>query len=306
MDETARKLYEFYPADRKQDFYVAYLYLRHMENFLYQVYRLLGMKAAEPVHPAGPAVDDLLAGYARQIAECAPRRETNIYHGKVMKHADARKLVTLDAPVSFEAPERVVPFAIARSVVMENPGAIAVGRCPCRAVKPDPCLPPGEQDVCLIMGDPFASFAAANNPNYRACSRDEALRVLEKAHARGDVHTAYFKKEMGGRMMALCNCCRCCCTGMVMWNRLNGAIPFLAPSGYTAAVSEDCTGCGACADRCPFYAIAMDGETGRAVVNVAKCMGCGVCEGACAADAVALVRDGSKGEPLDVDALARG
>lgn len=305
LDKSVDDLFNFYSPEDKQNFFVAYLYLKHMDHFAYSVLQTLGMPTAEPRDHPGPSVDAMLRSYVKQIAMLAPGRDTNIYHGKVLMHDDARKLVSLNVPVSYRVPERVVPFKIARDVILENPGAMAVGICACRQNQPKPCVPESEMEACLIMGDPFASFIADNNPRFRKCTKEDALTVLEKARARGDVHTAYFKKEMGNRLMAICNCCSCCCMGMVMWNRLKGAVPFLAPSGYAAEVSEDCTGCGVCADICPFKAITIDEGTGRAAVDNAVCMGCGVCQDACSAGGIRLRKDPAKGEPLDIDLLSK-
>jgi ferredoxin len=94
---------------------------------------------------------------------------------------------------------------------------------------------------------------------------------------------------------------------MRMWNMLEGAVPYLAPSGYSTTVGGECTGCGACAEPkgCPFHAITLDEAAGRAVIDHEKCMGCGACRRTCAAGALSLRLDPSKGEPLDVEALTR-
>ncbi len=302
--DSLKGLYDFYSPDEKNDFFVAYLYLKHMDRFMFNTLKTLGMETAEPEWEDNESLDEMLSTYVWQIAEKAPSPETNIYHGKVLKLEDARKMVTLDIGVDIDVPERVVPFKIARNVVIENPDAIAVGRCPCRKNQKEPCVSEEEQELCIIIGDPFAAFIAENNPDFRKCSQEEAVAIMEKAHRRGDVQTAYFKKEFRERLMAICNCCSCCCMGMVMWNRLNGAVPFLASSGYVSVVSEDCTGCGACADgACPFYAISLDESQGKAFIDTAKCMGCGVCEDICPEKALKLEPNPDRGDPLDLDML---
>jgi len=57
-------------------------------------------------------------------------------------------------------------------------------------------------------------------------------------------------------------------------------VPFLAFSGNSMAVSDDCTGCGLCAEPkgCPFHAIHMNEDATRAVIDPARCMGCSACE----------------------------
>ncbi len=77
----------------------------------------------------------------------------------------------------------------------------------------------------------------------------------------------------------------------------------MVSSGFVACIDKDnCSGCGICEDACPFGAMQLQDEI--AAVDRDKCMGCGVCEGQCAYEAIALVRDASKPEPLDVRVLA--
>jgi ferredoxin len=304
LSKTLQDLIDYYPTGGHTDFYVAYLYLKHMDQFLYNTRLTLGIPAVMPDNPVDLSVHEMLQSYIRQIAVAAPKRETNIYHGKVMRHNDARKIISLDEAVNIRLPEKVLPFAIARDVVLEGPPSIALGRCACRTSKIDPCVSQDEQELCLIMGDPFASFIADNNPNFRKCARDEAINVLEKAHANGNVHAAYFKKEFAGRLMALCNCCSCCCMGMIMWNRMNGAVPFLEGSGHVAEIPEECDSCEICVNSCPFLALSMD-DSGHVEINTGKCMGCGVCVDRCPSSAISLRRDPERCSPLDIEEIIK-
>jgi heterodisulfide reductase subunit A-like polyferredoxin len=75
--------------------------------------------------------------------------------------------------------------------------------------------------------------------------------------------------------------------------------PMLAASGYVSRVDADlCVGCDACADACQFGALSV--EDGIAAVDPVTCMGCGVCVSQCAHGALSLVRDASRGEPLEM------
>ena len=76
----------------------------------------------------------------------------------------------------------------------------------------------------------------------------------------------------------------------------------LASSGYVCRVDNDtCIGCGICTDFCQFDALSMNGET--VVVDGAECMGCGACIRKCPQEALSLMRDPSKGEPLEIHQL---
>ncbi len=214
------------------------------------------------------------------------------YHGKVLPTELARRIVTLDHEIKRTDLERVIPYPIARDIVLTGPPNVVLLDCPCRAAHESPCQP---TDVCMIVGD--GSFVLDHHPGRsRRIDQAEALAVLQAEHERGHVHTAYFKDACGGRFYAICNCCRCCCGGLEAM--LDYGVPMVASSGYVASVDEwACVGCGDCEAACPFDAITLEP---KATVSWERCMGCGVCEGRCELGAIALVRDQAKGLPLDV------
>jgi len=219
------------------------------------------------------------------------------YHGKVVPLEAANQLVTVNQDVDLGDLEQIVPYVRARDIVLQHPDHIVVLDCACRAIRPNSCLP---LDVCLVIGEPFASFVADHHPRRsRWITSDEAVEILQAEDERGHAHHAFFKDAMLGRFYAICNCCTCCC-GAINTHR-NGT-PLLAASGYVNQVDADlCIGCGLCIDFCPFDALSMDDEV--AVVDAAACMGCGVCAAQCAQEALSLLRDPSKGEPLEIQTL---
>jgi len=264
------------------------------------------MSGGTPKKPAGDLgedIDVMLEAIVQGVAETAASRDTSIYHGKVVKLKDALQLVTQKKNISLEPSETVIPYRQARNIILQNPESIALGECACRAATEDSCLPEGQKDVCLFVGDPHASFIGEFNENFRKISQDQAVAVIEEAHEKNFVHCAYFKKDVGRRFVAICNCCACCCQGMKAWNLFGGAIPVLAPSGYLSEIGEDCNDCGLCAEACGFDAIKLDEDTDHYTVDKDKCMGCAVCEDVCPVEAVSLRREPSKGEPLDLAEL---
>jgi len=245
---------------------------------------------------AGWLLDRLSSGAGEDGAdEGATFADT--YHGKAVPLEQAKQLVTVDEEICLTDLEHVIPYSRARDIVLKNPDHIVVLDCPCRAAREDPCEP---LDVCLIIGEPFASFVADHHPRRsRWIEPHEAVAILEAEDERGHVHHAFFKDAMLERFYAICNCCQCCC-GAMQAHRTG--VPMLAPSGYASRVDDAlCVGCGVCVERCPFDALSL--QDGLAVVDHEACMGCGVCVSACEQDAVELVRDASKGEPLDIRAL---
>lgn len=300
MKDSTKALYEFYAEEDKNDFYHAYIYLKYIEHFIHHVLQTSGLPSKEPAEKLDESLEEMLRATVQHIGETALDVATSIYHGKVVKLEDAIKLVTQKEDLCLLTPEKVIPFKVAKDIILKNPESIAVGICPCRAAQENPCLP---MDVCLFVGDPFASFMAEENPKFRKISQEKAVSILEAEHKRGHVHCAYFKKEMGNRFFAICNCCNCCCIGVRMWNQLEGQVPFLAASGYVAQVSDECNGCADCVDSCQFNNISLDEGGQKAVINSEKCMGCGVCVDICPVGAVSLHREPSKGEPLDIEEL---
>jgi ferredoxin len=219
------------------------------------------------------------------------------YHGKAVPLETAKRLVLIEEEIKIPDLEQVIPYKRARSIVMKNPERIVALECPCRAAMENPCTP---IDVCLIVGDPFASFVREHQPGRsRWITRDEAIQILKAEDERGHVHHAFFKDAMLERFYAICNCCECCCGAMQA--QRNGT-PMLASSGYISQVDEAlCTGCADCVDYCQFGALGVVDGLNR--VDYDTCMGCGVCVGKCPQGALALVRDEAKGVPLEICAL---
>ncbi len=300
MGDSTQELYDMFPPEEKSDFFHAYIYLKYLDHFIHHAFEASGLPSKGPPGELHEDIERLLKMTLQGISEGAADPATNTYHGKVVKLQDAMQLVTQKHDLSLITPETVVPFKAAKDIILKNPGSIALGECACRAASPTPCHP---LDVCLMVGDPMASFIIDQNPKFHRITQEEAVQVLEAEHKRGHVHTAYFKKEMGRRFYFLCNCCGCCCAGVRMWNILGGAIPILAPSGYLARVGEYCNGCGECLEYCQFNALSLDEDRQVVVVDSVKCMGCGVCEDICPVGALTLEKDPSKGEPLDLEAL---
>jgi len=219
------------------------------------------------------------------------------YHGKVVPLESAKQLVMVNENIEIRNLEKVLPYTHARDLIMQNPDHLVALECPCRTSVKNPCLP---LDVCLIVGEPFASFILDHHhQRARPITPSEAVDILSSEDQRGHVHHAFFKDAMLGRFYAICNCCSCCCGAM---NAHQRGTPMLAPSGYTCTVDEAlCIGCGSCQEVCQFFAIRQD--NGTSIVNDQLCMGCGVCVNQCEQSALSLLRDPSRGEPLEIEHL---
>lgn len=226
-------------------------------------------------------------------------RFADTYHGKVMPLESMKRLIRVDRPVRVTVPEQVLPYSIARDIILDNPADLVLLRCPCRATVKNPCLP---LEVCVIVGQPFVDFMLEHHPaKCRRISADEALAVVAAAQKRGNVSHAFFKEAVLGRYYAVCNCCSCCCGAMQAYRQ---GVPMLASSGYVPRVDEEaCVACGLCATVCPFGAVGADAG-GRPLVRAELCMGCGVCAVKCPKQALSLERDATKPAPLEVPEYA--
>ncbi len=283
------------PDFRLFDFLHGYVYLRW--PYLY-------ISIGKGEHPLSQSLAKVSASFNHLFLSLLKRNGTRddsgrktfaeSYHGKVVPLDAATQLVTVQEDVRLENLEQIIPYGQARDIVLKNPGHIVALECPCRASKENACQP---KDVCLIVGEPFASFIKEHHPNRsRWIDSGKSIEILRAEEERGHVHHAFFKDAMLGRIYAICNCCACCCGAMGAQRR---GTPMLASSGYVSIVNEDlCIGCGDCNDYCQFFALSV--SNGFANIKHSTCMGCGMCVTHCPQNALSLTHDPSRGEPLEI------
>ena len=203
-------------------------------------------------------------------------------------------LVRVNQEVPIKNLERILRLDEALDIVYRTGDSILLTECVCRRLQEDPCRP---LEVCMVVGEPFASFVARQQgENCRWITQEEAVEVLEKTEKLGWPHIIFNRDVVGDNFYAICHCCKCCCGGIEAMVKYG--IPALAPSGYIATVNaEGCTACAICQEACPFGGVEVDEV---ATVNWEMCMGCGVCVGRCPNKAISLERDERKGVPMDV------
>lgn len=273
-----------------------------LHGYIYARWPYLYIGLGKGDHPFAKRLHPILQPIAHILPKVEPTETSSGtfadgYHGKVVPTEKAKQLVTIHQEIYIDDLEQVIPYPKARAIILQNPDHIVALECPCRAAKENPCTP---LDVCLIVGEPFASFIREHHPERsRWIEQREAAEILEAERDRGHVSHAFFKDAMLERFYAICNCCECCC-GAMQFHR-NGT-PMLASSGYICKVDDAlCIGCGTCEEKCQFRAVNI--ADGYSVINYDQCMGCGVCVEHCEQGALSLIRDEKKGTPLEIHKL---
>ncbi|PKM73355.1 MAG: hypothetical protein CVU91_05360 [Firmicutes bacterium HGW-Firmicutes-16] len=287
----------------------AQLYLGYIPLYIYYMRSSFNSYLPEPddlVKPEGiefDIVDELVKIAVNDCNSKVGSLMTNSYHAKVLRLEDAEQVVTLTEDLNLgELPKTIMPYEIARDLIIDSPDRIAVIDCVCRRVRGEKgCTP---VDVCIVIGEPWVSWALDRDRymNGRIVTQDEALQILRECHERGNVHAGFFKDSAAGRLYSICNCCPCCCTALLSQNYLTA--PMMAGSGYIAKIDMDkCVNCGLCEKKCNFLAIYRDANN-HVQVNEDLCRGCEACLLACKKDAIKLeLVDSSVLAPLDIKAL---
>ncbi len=175
----------------------------------------------------------------------------------------------------------ILPYQRASDIV-DSAKAWGVIPCICRRQQKlvgKGCQSPAEN--CLVYAPVEGAFDRSQS--VRAISKEEALQVLRQAEEAGLVHTTMNHQAPADY---ICNCCPCCC-GVLRGLTEFGQPAAVAHSGFQATVDAVlCTGCGACAARCPTGALSLQNDV--SIVHVQRCIGCGLCVAACPSDALSL------------------
>ena len=158
-----------------------------------------------------------------------------------------------------------------------------------KAFRSSECICRRQQDhigrKCDFPSDLCLNFSLHERPPRPGdISKEEALEALDRAEKIGLVHTVSNVIE---GIWYVCNCCGCCCAilrGIAEFGVENS----VAQANYYAVIDENqCTGCGACENRC--YVKAVTVVDGLAQVQREKCLGCGLCVTGCPTGAAGLI-----------------
>ena len=172
--------------------------------------------------------------------------------------------------------------------VIDTATCITVGTCYCRHKMQHvgkACNAP--QEVCLTFN--WCAESLARHGIARTISQKEAHKILDECIEIGLVQLGDNVKE---GVNWICNCCSCCCEGLLAYRRL----------GYNVRLSTNfvsthnrgaCIGCDICVERCPVNAItqcAASNGLDYVSVDSDRCIGCGVCVRFCPTGSMVLER----------------
>lgn len=232
--------------------------------------------------------------FAKLFEEGKNRTQQN--YETVVKQSKLYPAITRVVPVEQEIEEIPVEKVLPHeeiSKIIDKFDDIAVAHCYCRHHQDlidDPCKVTNERLNCFLLGK-SAQFAIQHNFG-KSISKDEAIKILDKASDEGLVHkTFHIHLNPDLDEEAICNCCSCCCGPLS--SHLKGASPLHTVTSYLAEVNEDtCVGCGTCIEICPMETIQLVDNIAK--ISEDKCIGCGVCAHNCPEKAIHLKRTGPR------------
>jgi len=166
------------------------------------------------------------------------------------------------------------------SNVIKNAEFISVSMCFCRHKMKhlgQNCDAPME--TCLTFGN--AAYSLNKHGYGRSIEASEALEILYESNEHNLVQCGENVRENSS---FLCNCCGCCCEGMLAVKNFGALHPIQTTAFLPRVIEDSCVGCGKCAQVCPIDAIKivqLDDNTNsnrkKAIINEEICLGCGIC-----------------------------
>jgi electron transport complex protein RnfB len=221
--------------------------------------------------------------------------------GEAFHSRGTTQMRTIPVGARFAPEHHVGRYDDARDLVLGTSGPIAVMNCVCRQGKDllgVPCRQTSDRRVCMTLRSAARHMVEAGTG--REVSREEALDLLERAERDGMV----LQPENTRDPLFMCFCCGCCCGVLTTAKQLPRPAEYLRSNYRAVVVSDRCTECGTCQERCPMDALASaDGPTR---VDHDRCIGCGLCVSSCPSEALRLeTKDDSRVPPRDQMSLYR-
>lgn len=193
-----------------------------------------------------------------------------------------------------EMPENApMPLSVLDRLIEEASHRVVYKVCGCRLAYGCEHYP--TRVGCLVLGD---SALEGRFKHRKEVDVEEAKRHARAAVDAGlvpivgkaRVDNTIFGIKDRGRLVTVCFCCECCCitrfVADVPLARVEPIFPRL--EGVSITVTDECTGCGKCAEHCYVNAITIEDK--RAAIG-GYCRACGRCATVCPREAIKVKLD---------------
>lgn len=175
--------------------------------------------------------------------------------------------------------------------VIKTASHMAIGTCYCRHKMyhmDTACDAPLE--ICMTFNTTAASLI--KHGHARRVDDGEGLELLHQAYENNLVQ---FGENVREKVNFICNCCGCCCEGMIAARRFAIMNPVHTTNFIPEIEGESCNGCGKCVNVCPVEAMSLISANNphRPKIKLARldedlCLGCGLCVRSCPKDSIHL------------------
>lgn len=175
--------------------------------------------------------------------------------------------------------------------VIKTASHMAIGTCYCRHKMyhmDTACDAPLE--ICMTFNTTAASLI--KHGHARRVDDGEGLELLHQAYENNLVQ---FGENVREKVNFICNCCGCCCEGMIAARRFAIMNPVHTTNFIPEIEGESCNGCGKCVNVCPVEAMSLISANNphRPKMKLARldedlCLGCGLCVRSCPKDSIHL------------------
>lgn len=191
------------------------------------------------------------------------------------------RTIPLNKEVTFD--NQVATYDDIRKIIEGVRGGIAVSNCVCRTGKDmlgRPCKVTKLREICMQFG--MGADLYIEKGFGRKITKEEAFKILEVAENDGLVVSP------GNALYPtfICLCCGCCCEYLGNKRTLPKPVQYFGTNYFAIVDPEECTGCGACIERCQMDALTLIDDI--STVDRDRCIGCGICVPTCPSEAIKL------------------
>ncbi|MDF2879021.1 MAG: 4Fe-4S dicluster protein [Clostridia bacterium] len=175
------------------------------------------------------------------------------------------------------------------SHIIQSASSIGLSTCYCRHKTHhlgQACDAPLE--LCMTFGATASSLA-----KYGYAREIESSECLELLHVAYENNLVQCGENVREGVSFLCNCCGCCCEGLITAKKFGLLNPIQTTAFIPAINHKTCIKCGKCQRVCPVACIEKSQDTSLQSIleiNENVCLGCGICARNCPNHTITLNR----------------